>query len=122
MDYNDTAVATAGTARRRSRRWTDHEIAEMVAKSFEPGQTALGVARRYGVSFNQLQYWRRQERSTGSTVEMAFVPMVIEDAPPCGVAHDPASLEIVIGDTCVRVRGVVDTAALQAVLRAVRLT
>jgi transposase-like protein len=94
----------------------------MVAASFQPGQTALGVARRYGVSFDQLQYWRRLERSVGANVEMAFVPVVIEDAPPSGVARDPASLEIVIGDTCVRVRGVVDTAALQAVLRAVRLT
>jgi transposase-like protein len=121
MDYNDTAVVMAGMACRRRRRWADVEIAEMVAESFEPGQTALGVARRYGVSFDQLQYWRRQERSTGSNGEMAFVPVLIEDAPRCGVVPDPASLEIVIGDVCIRFRGGVDTAALQAVLRAVRL-
>ncbi|WP_211353853.1 transposase, partial [Phreatobacter oligotrophus] len=43
----------------RRRRWTVTEKLEMVAETNEPGSSVSLVARRHGVSPNQLFTWRR---------------------------------------------------------------
>jgi len=63
-----------GAGRRRS--WTDQEKAAIVAESFEDGARACHVARRRGLTPQQLFTWRREARckageETGPT---PFVP------------------------------------------------
>jgi transposase len=71
-----------GAGRRRS--WTPEEKASIVAESFIEGATACQVARRHGLTPQQLFTWRRQARepAAGSDTEAPrFVPAVL-DAPP----------------------------------------
>lgn len=147
-----------GAARRR--RWSEDDKARLVVESFVPGANVSEVARRNGLSPQQLFAWRREARALFRDVDEAdaapsataqkpskrsgrarspepgscrlgddtpsFVPVVMASAappsppgapppPPC-----PGSIEITIGDTVVRIVGQIETAALAAVLRAVR--
>ena len=61
----------------RRRRWSVVEKLEMVAESREPGATVSLVARRRGVSPNQLFTWRRlaeQGALTATQAEEEVVP------------------------------------------------
>src|SRR5919206_3194293 len=73
-----------GEGRRRS--WPADEKAAIVAESYAPGETVCGVARRHGLTPQQLFTWRRLARRTLSRVPERppafFVPAVIE-APSC---------------------------------------
>ena len=65
----------AGPGRRR--RWSVAEKLEMVAETREPGVTVSLVARRHGVSPNQLFTWRRmaeQGALTATRAEEDVVP------------------------------------------------
>jgi transposase len=69
-----------GTGRRPS--WTADEKAEIVAESYADGDTVCSVARRHGLTPQQLFAWRRQMRQPlapkpASDVPL-FVPAVIE--------------------------------------------
>jgi transposase len=73
-----------GSGRRRS--WTADEKAEIVAESYADGDTVCSVARRHGLTPQQLFTWRRQARQplapkSASDVPL-FVPAVIEAPPP----------------------------------------
>lgn len=50
-----------GTGRRR--RWSSHDKIRIVVESFEPGANVSEVARRNGVSPQQLFAWRREARA-----------------------------------------------------------
>lgn len=141
-----------GTGRRR--RWSEAEKARIVMESLEPGANVSEVARRHGVSPQQLFGWRRQARalfdenttrkplvppekvpqrvpgtSARETVS-AFASVVVAanpkvegadtGAPPPPRVDTLGRIEIVIGDTIVRVFGQVESATLTPVLRAVR--
>jgi transposase len=73
-----------GTGRRRS--WTPEEKAEIVAESYAEGDTVCSVARRHGLTPQQLFTWRRQARQSVAPKPACeaplFVPAVIEAAPP----------------------------------------
>lgn len=124
-----------GTGRRR--RWSDDEKARIVVESFAPGANVSEVARRNGLSPQQLFAWRREAQAlfddgadTASDVAGAddapvFASVVIAataPAPPSSPSRSPdrGTIEIAIGDAIVRVTGQVETAVLVAVLRAVR--
>ena len=137
-----------GTGRRR--RWSSDEKARILVESLRPGANISDVARRNGLSPQQLFGWRREVREpepapspvrkrgrpkkvrSGAPADTAathFAPIVIAapaaPAPPPfgGNPPDrsvPYTIEIMIGDAAVRVRGQVDIALLAAVLRAVR--
>jgi transposase len=66
-----------GTGRRR--RWTPEQKALIVAETYESGETVSAVARRHGLTTQQLFTWRRngQRAQTGAS-RMAFAPMVLE--------------------------------------------
>ncbi|MCV3211330.1 transposase [Mesorhizobium sp. YC-39] len=49
-----------GSGRRRE--WPPEEKARIVAESYEAGETVCAVARRYGLSPQQLFTWRRAAR------------------------------------------------------------
>ncbi len=126
------------TGAERRRKWSAEEKAEIVAESLAEGAVVSDVARRHGLSPQQLFGWRARLRDAGSVSGRsvddtpAFVPAIVENEPPCPVASTlpaamgtassaPASIEIAFGGVIVRVRGEVDPRALTAVLKALRV-
>ena len=132
-----------GTGRRR--RWSVDEKARILVESLRPGANISEVARRNGLSPQQLFGWRREVRepepapspvrkrgrpkkvregAPGVKAPVHFAPIVIATPPPSGGnppdCSPPGTIEITIGDAVVRVRGQVDIALLVSVLRAVR--
>jgi len=121
----------------RRRKWAPAQKAEIVAEIHDSGDTVSAVARRHGLTPQQLFGWRREARrrarQAAANDELpghgaaAFVPVVVEQALPGLAAPAPAKegggasvIEIVIGVATVRVAPDVDAGTLIAVLRAVR--
>jgi transposase len=126
----------------RRRRWSRADKARIVAESLEPGANVSEVARRNGLSPQQLFAWRREVDAIPephrkavpqaqppeiSEAAPAFAPVVISaPAPPLPLAPsqrpaaDSGMIEIAIGGAVVRIIGQVETSMLTAVLRAVR--
>jgi transposase len=113
-----------GSGRRRA--WTAEQKARIVAETYESGETVSAIARRHGLTPQQLFGWRRhgrpsaQQRSGDNSV--AFAPVVVETGRPgarTGTVPGRLAIEIVIGAATVRVPPGVDGATLQTVLRAV---
>jgi len=69
-----------GTGRRRT--WNAEDKARIVAESLTSGESVCAVARRHGLSPQQLFGWRRQARqpreATGGEDARLFVPAVVE--------------------------------------------
>jgi transposase len=129
------------TGAERRRKWSAEEKAEIVAESLTEGAVVSDVARRHGLSPQQLFGWRARLRDAvrdpapSSEATPAFVPAIVENEPPspaapvlpaalmamgaAGVA--PASIEIALGGVIVRVRGEADPRALTAVLKTLRV-
>ena len=113
----------------RRRRWIAEQKAQIVAESYESGDTVCAVARRHGLTPQQLFAWRRDARggeAASGAGGMAFAPVVVEAGRPSGdAAIAPARsgrlpvIEIVIGAATVRIPPGTDAATLQTVLRAV---
>jgi transposase len=117
-----------GTGRRRS--WTAEQKVRIVAESYGSGETVSAVARRHGLTPQQLFGWRRNAQGTADGAGesgVAFAPVVV-------VATDPRCsdgaiararpggspvIEIVIGAATVRVAPGTDATTLQTVLRTV---
>src|SRR5215475_14094454 len=123
----------------RRRKWSAHEKAAIVAESLAEGAVVSEVARRHGLSPQQLFGWRSRLRDAvkgsapSSDATPAFVPAIVDDEPlspaapalPAVVAMDvagvaPAPIEIALGGVIVRVRGEADPRALTTVLKALR--
>jgi transposase len=118
-----------GAGRRRA--WTAEQKARIIAESYESGDSVSVVARRHGLTPQQLFGWRRQGRLRAETGSAAggstFAPVVVEGARPYadmpmapGRPDGSAVIEIVIGAARVRVLPGIDPVSLTAVLRAVR--
>jgi transposase len=117
-----------GAGRRRT--WTAEEKVGIVAESYAAGETVSAVARRHGLTPQQLFGWRR---AAGRPLAIgmgehgpAFAPVIVEGAPSRASVVPPShgsrmpAIEIVIGATTVRVPPGADVATLQAVLCAVK--
>jgi transposase len=110
-----------GTGRRRA--WTSEQKAQVVAESYASSETVSAVARRYGLTPQQLFGWRRQVNDKVDDRGPSFAPVIFEGSRVAKSA--PAAravsgvIEIVIGAATVRVAPGTDAANLQAVLRAV---
>jgi transposase len=91
MDTVDSAISRpvrrlevfTGAGRRRT--WSDEDKARVVAEIETSGDSVSGVARRHGLSPQQLFGWRRQVREAQAVVskddEPRFVPAVVDAAP-----------------------------------------
>jgi transposase len=96
-------------------------------ESYADGVTVSAVARRHGLTPQQLFAWRRQAQQVGTADAMsglAFAPVVVTapvGAQPRGhaLAGGPP-IEVVMGALTVRVPAGVDLPTLQKVLRAAR--
>ena len=114
-----------GVGRRRT--WTAEQKLGVVAESYAAGETVSAVARRHGLTPQQLFGWRRaagRPAGTGRGEHVpAFAPVIVDGAPPCASVAPPSAssvIEIVIGATTIRVAPGADVATLQAVLCAVK--
>ena len=141
VDVRRIEVIT-GTGRRR--RWSGDDKARILFESLQPGVNVSEVARRHGLSPQQLFAWRNAARA--SVAEYAavdecvtdanlpvFAPVIVGEpvavpAPQTPPEPRPARLdansqgliEITLGDATVRVSGLVETQLIAAVMRAVR--
>jgi len=123
-----------GTGRRRT--WSFEDKARIVAESVTSGESVCAVARRHGLSPQQLFGWRRQIRqpATASTETAAalFVPAVVEAPLPEHVVRrrgrnrprqvDRCSgiIEVEIDGVTVRVGRGAEAKTVAAVLRALK--
>ena len=110
-----------GTGRRRQ--WTSKQKAQIIAECNECGASVSSVARRHGLTPQQLFAWRRDaRRHAGEPAEssMAFAPVVVESGTPIwSPARGSRWIEVVIGAVTVRIPWGADT-NLEAVFRAVK--
>jgi transposase len=122
-----------GAGRRRT--WRAEDKARIVAETLNEGETVCAVARRHGLSPQQLFGWRRQARQSAGGIEKAapkFVPAVVEATPPASIAPhrrrkrtrhaDPTSglIEVEIADMTVRFSRGTDAKTVAAVLRVLK--
>jgi transposase len=146
VDHSDDTKEVSAAARlrrievitgaERRRKWSAEEKAEIVAESLAEGAVVSEVARRHGLSPQQLFGWRLRDAVKGSAPSCdatpSFVPAIVENEPlspaapalPAalmGAGVAPASIEIALGGVIVRVRGEADPRALTAVLKALRV-
>lgn len=97
-----------GAGRRRN--WSPAEKAAIIAESYVEGETVCSVARRHGLTPQQLFTWRRLARGVPTAEAPMFVPAVVEPPAPT-MAKPPrrrrlsaaASIELEIDSVVVRV-------------------
>ena len=126
-----------GAGRRRA--WSPEEKAAIVAESLLEGETVCGVARRHGLTPQQLFTWRRQAQVAADDDEApvgpAFVPaMVMVDEPAAAERSEPVRrrgrpkgrkgpgmIEVEIGGATVRVGRGAEAKAVTAILLALKV-
>lgn len=69
-----------GAGRRRS--WSAAEKVAIVAESYGASETVCAVARRHGLTPQQLFTWRRLARQSALALPPMFVPAVVEPPEP----------------------------------------
>ena len=118
-----------GSGRRRS--WTATQKARIVAESYASGDDVSSVARRHGLTPQQLFGWRRDaqrcaaERSDNAG-GLTFASVLVEAETPAHAgptrpcATGTTMIEIALGAATVRVGPGTDVATLTKVLRAVK--
>jgi transposase len=134
MDTEHTAITEpvrrlevfTGAGRRRS--WRDEDKARIVGEIATSGDSVCAVARRHGLSPQQLFGWRRQLRESEAG-GLRFV-LAVADAGSSGVAQRRAprckaeastgTIEVEINGVTVRVGRGADAKTLMAVLRALK--
>lgn len=120
-----------GVERRRD--WPTEKKLEIVAESLVDGVVVSDIARRHGISPQQLFGWRAKLRSARAASTPAktpaFAPVLVDESssrriaalePPRQPDEAPA-IEITLGSAIVRVRGAVDARTLAAVLKVLRV-
>jgi transposase len=119
-----------GAGRRRA--WLHEEKARIVAEIALSGDSVCAVARRHGLSPQQLFGWRRRlrdaEAGSAEAGGLKFVPAAVDAEPPAVTSRGElrlktetiaGTIEIDIGGVKIRVRGM-DAATLTMVLRALK--
>jgi transposase len=123
-----------GTGRRR--RFSDDDKAQIIEETLAPGAVVSNVARRHGLSPQQLFTWRREARrrpvAPEPVVAPVFVPAVINEPgrKDAGQAtkrecrrrgrKSNGIIEVEIDGVTVRVRGGADVKTVAAVIRALK--
>ena len=142
MDTVDNAITKpvrrlevfTGAGRRRT--WSAEDKARIVAEIKASGDSVSGVARRHGLSPQQLFGWRRElqgsQTALSPTEEQQFVPAILDVAPSSPAVRrrprmprhqvDPGAgmIEVEINGVMVRVGHGADARIVTAVLRALK--
>jgi transposase len=123
-----------GAARRR--KWSDEDKARIVAEIVASGDSDCAVARRHGLSPQQLLGWRRQLREAvarhSEAEELQFVPAVVDagssapvlrrrrKAPRCKSEPDVGTIEVEVEGVTIRASCGADANAVAAIVRALK--
>lgn len=120
-----------GAGRRRT--WRHEDKARIVAEIATSGDSVCAVARRHGLSPQQLFGWRRQLRVSESeragTVGLQFVPAVVDGgsspvpqprASRCKADASAGTIELEIDGVTVRIGRGADAKTLMVVLHALK--
>ncbi len=118
-----------GGGRRRS--FTSAEKAAIVEESYAGGVSVCGVARRHGLTPQQLFGWRRLARAEPfrSAAPPLFVPVIMASEPDAPTGPKPrrrlrrgeeASIEVEIDGVVVRVGRHADAGVIAAVIGALK--
>ena len=99
---------STGAGRRRS--WSAEQKARIVTESLAGGESVSAVARRHGLTPQQLFTWRRQARGGSAMGRLGFASVEVA----------PSTIEIEFGGATIRVSAGSDGATLRAVLQAVK--
>lgn len=129
-DSEHKHMSEAGAARRleiftgagRRRRWSAEAKAQIVAESYGSGTTVSGVARRHGLTVQQLFSWRWQLRRAAAEAGLpGFAPVVAVDrAMACAGSVEAAGVVIEMAGAIVRVPAGAAPATVATVLQALR--
>ena len=115
----------------RKRVWTSEQKAEILAESYESGDKVSAVARRHGLTPQQLFGWRRNTQrravrrrgASPAAGSVSFAQVMMEAPAPSAAASCAipcGTIEIALGAAVVRVSPGIDVATLTKVLRAVK--
>lgn len=112
-----------GAGRRRS--WSPEEKAAIIAESYVEGETVCSVARRHGLTPQQLFTWRRLAREPRRIETPTFVPAVAEvpavtKGPRRRRSSVAASIELEIDGVVVRIGPGAQASTVAAVIRALK--
>lgn len=142
MDTVDNAITKpvhrlevfTGAGRRRT--WSDEDKARIVAETVVSGESVSAVARRHGLSPQQLFGWRRELQASQTVLshaeELQFVPAVLDVAPSSPsvrrqrkmprrhIEPDAGMIEVEIDGVTVRVGRGADAKTVTTVLRALK--
>jgi transposase len=111
------------------RRWTVDDKARIVEETLEPGASVSVVARRHGLTPQQVFGWRREARKRSKASEDAgpsFIPALVELASTHRrrrrrqQATSMAAIELDIGDVRVRIGAGAKASIVSAVIRALK--
>lgn len=124
-----------GNGRRRD--WSDDQKTQIIAESYEPGVTVCSVARRHGLTPQQLFTWRRLGRKPLDALSLPeeppmFAPAVVEpcEVPPTKKARRArlpkgvsvgAAIELQIDGAMLRIASGTDAATIAAVIQALKV-
>jgi transposase len=120
----------------RRRKWNDGDKARIVAEIAASGDSVCAVARRHGLSPQQLFGWRRQLRESAArhseTEELQFVPAVVDvvaSAPAVRQRRkalrwksgpDAGAIEVEIDGVTIRVGRGADANTIAAIVHALK--
>lgn len=112
----------SGTGRRR--RFSGDFRARIVEETLAPDAVVSQIARRHGLTPQQVFTWRRQARNASRESDAPmFVPAVIEEQPtgrPAAAERSGGIIEIEIGGSLVRVGRGADAGTVAAVIAALK--
>jgi transposase len=119
----------------RRRKWSDEDKARIVAEIETSSDSVCAVARRHGLSPQQLFGWRRQLRETAAqhseAEELQFVPAVVDAVAPapaprrrraarCKSEPDAGMIEVEIDGVTIRVGRGADANMIAAIVQALK--
>ena len=120
----------------RRRKWSDEDKARIVAEIVTSGASVCSVARRHGLSPQQLFGWRRQLREAAGghsdAEELQFVPAVVEAVVPaaaldrerkavgCKAKADTGIIEIEVDGITIRAGRGADPTMIASIVQALK--
>lgn len=120
----------------RRRKWSGEDKARIVAEIVASGQSVCAVARRHGLSPQQLFGWRRQLKEAAArdseAEELQFVPAVLDvvvpapavrarrKAPRCKSEPDAGTIEVEVNGVTIRVGRGADANTIAAIVHALK--
>ena len=108
------------------RRWTVDDKARIVEETLEPGVSVSVVARRHGLTPQQVFAWRREARQRSEEAGPRFIPAIVEAASTPRQRRQQASgmaaIELDIDGVRMRIGDGAKASIVSAVIRALKAT